>query len=87
MNPIATLFEVKIQYDWQKEYDDVSIYTAGSLEGARQIVEEEGNRKDNNILWYSIYEHKYYPCDDSNPMGRLYIGIGYHELWIAEENK
>lgn len=72
---LATLYHVDCHYSYMKE-DDVAPYTFGSLEGAKQFVEEQ---KSKDLTWYSIKGLEYRPCDDNNPGGQLYMGMIYFD--------
>lgn len=79
MEPIARLFEIEMQFDWHDE-SETATWHAASWEGAERIALEENSRPRQKVLWYSIEEREFYPCDKNDPDGRLYIGLGRHKF-------
>lgn len=79
----VTMYKVTVHYDWQDEADDGGIWHCGSWEGAQAFVEEQ---KQKGADWYSIEEHTFIPCDEDDPAGQLYIGMGLFTFKVKGED-
>ena len=75
MTVLYTTVEVTLFYSWGG--GDGSTYTFGSLDGAKKYVLEKRERDDVNAYSIEVVDH--IPCDENNPGGQLYGGMGYFE--------
>ena len=76
---LFSLTTLTIFYDWDK--DNGSHYSFATVAGAkRDIAEKLENDKDKHIESYSIEEVAYSPMDESDPEGRLSLGVRHFEF-------
>ena len=70
---LFTFYKVTCKFNWDNDVNDVSVFSFGSLTGAKEWVK---NTKD--IDWYSIEGIEAYPCNEDDEGGQLYYSMIYH---------
>ena len=76
--PVATIVKVICNHSWADD-NDTSTYSFATVIGAQRWVKARLDRHD--LDWFAIEGQHYYPCDDNNPDGQLYIGVFHTEFY------